>query len=167
MIDRKTDIIRANIKIIGFGNIYMSDDGIGIHVIKELEKLQYFEDFELIDGGTSGIDLIFHLQNSNKVILIDAVDAGQDIGEIILINPDDVKEFITGKGKSYSLHSFDLSEVLKLTKKLGLNKKLTIIGVKPENIGFGQSLSPVIKKKIHHIIAVIKKEIGSWHQEKK
>jgi len=153
------NITKTNIKIIGFGNIYMSDDGIGIHAIEKLKKLKYFKNFELIDGGTSGIDLIFHLQNSKKVILIDAVDAGQDIGEIILINPDDVKEFITGKGKSYSLHGFDLSEVLKLTKKLGLNQKLTIVGIRPENISFGQNLSPVVKEKIPEIIALIKKEI--------
>src|SRR4030043_818659 len=74
------------IKIIGFGNIYMGDDGVGIRVIEKIKEQGIFADYdnvELIDGGTSGVDLIFFLQQAAKVIIIDAVDAGQGIGAIV------------------------------------------------------------------------------------
>jgi hydrogenase maturation protease len=159
MFFRNSDKANVNIKIIGFGNIYMGDDGIGIYVIRELEKLEYFSGCDLIDGGTSAADLIYYLKNSIKVVLIDAVDAGQEIGGISIIKPGNIEEFITDRVKSYSLHDFDLSEVLKLVIRLGLDSKLVIIGVKPEWVDFGEHISNDIKKKIPEIIEKIKKEV--------
>ncbi|MCL5070797.1 MAG: hydrogenase maturation protease, partial [Actinobacteria bacterium] len=72
------------IKIIGFGNIYMGDDGVGIRVVEKIKEQGVFDDYdnvEVIDGGTSGVDLVFYLQQADKVIIIDAVDAGQVVGE--------------------------------------------------------------------------------------
>src|SRR4030042_5743735 len=77
------------IKIIGFGNVYMGDDGIGIRVIEKIKEQGIFagyDNIEVIDGGTSGVDLIFFLQQADKIIIIDAVDAGQEIGEIVSFN---------------------------------------------------------------------------------
>ena len=84
------------IKIIGFGNIFMGDDGIGVRVIEELQQQQVFKDnenIELIDGGTSGIDLVFMLQDAGKAIIIDAVDAGQEIAQIVVFSPHEIVEF--------------------------------------------------------------------------
>ncbi|MBU4314240.1 MAG: hydrogenase maturation protease, partial [Actinobacteria bacterium] len=67
---------KTDVKIIGFGNKYRSDDGIGIRIIEELEKLDSFKDIEIIDGGTSGSDLIFLIKGCSKIIIIDAIDAG-------------------------------------------------------------------------------------------
>ena len=60
------------VKIIGFGNIFMGDDGIGIRVIDELEKVKFFKDsenMEIINGATSGIDLLFTLGNFDRAII--------------------------------------------------------------------------------------------------
>ncbi len=149
------------IKIIGFGNKYMSDDGIGIRTIEELEKEKDLKGAELIDGGTSGLDLIFYLQTSDKIILIDAVDAGQKTGEIKVLSAGNIEKFVTRKLSSYSLHDFDLSQVLGMAKSLGLLSRLTIIGIKPKKIDFGTALSPEIEKRMPDLLAEVKKEIFS------
>ncbi|MCE5329726.1 hydrogenase maturation protease [bacterium] len=151
-----------NYKIIGFGNIFMSDDGIGIRVIEELNKINFSEDYRnvvLIDGGTSGIDLIFTLKESDRVIIIDAVDAGQDTGEIVKFKLNRLSEFNEKKFRSFSLHDISLAEVFNLMRSLNINPDITIIGIKPKLIDYGEKISPEIECKIPEIIFQIKQEI--------
>jgi hydrogenase maturation protease len=152
------------IKIIGFGNIFMADDGIGVRVIEELQKQQIFKDrknIELIDGGTSGIDLIFLLQDAAKAIIIDAVDAGQEIAQIVVFSPHEITEFKKKVFKSYSLHDIDLTEAFELVRNLNLPAEIKIIGIKPKKIGYSDKLSPEIEKSIPEIISKVKEEVAA------
>lgn len=163
----KSNIVRTDsplIKVIGFGNIFMGDDGIGIRIIERLRQDEGFKDIdniELIDGGTSGIDLIFILQQAEKAIIVDAVDAGQKTGEIVEFTLDDIKEIKKKKNslKSFSLHDIDLNEVFELIKTLKLKIEVKIIGIKPLKVRFSEKISPEIEQKIPDLIARIKKEI--------
>jgi len=156
----KSAYTKTNVKIIGFGNKYRSDDGIGIRVIEELEKLDFFKNIEIVNGGTSGTDLIFLIKGCSKLIIIDAIDAGQNTGDVVNIKVDDIEDFIKRGYKSLSLHDLNLTDILKLIKALKINADISIIGVKPKSIDFGDRLSPEIEKKIPEIISIIKKEIG-------
>jgi len=155
---------KVNYKIIGFGNIFMSDDGIGIKIIEELRKSNFTENYEntvLIDGGTSAIDLIFTIQESesDKVIIIDAVDAGQNTGEVVKFKLNDICEFSGRNFNSFSLHDLNLAEIFNLMKSLNIKSDITIIGIKPKIIEYGEELSPEIKEKIPEIILKIKEEL--------
>ncbi|MBM3702471.1 MAG: hydrogenase maturation protease [Actinobacteria bacterium] len=150
----------TGVKIIGFGNKYRSDDGIGIRVVEELERLDSFKNIEIIDGGTSGTNLIFLLKDCRKVIIIDAVDTGQNIGDVVNIKVNDIEEFIKRGYKSLSLHDLNLVDIFSLLKVLKINADISIIGVRPKNIDFGDRLSPEIEEKIPEIISIIKKETG-------
>ncbi len=152
--------MKTEVTIIGFGNKYRSDDGIGIRVIEELKKLDSFKEVEVIDGGTSGTDLLFLAKECKKIIIIDAIDIGKDAGQVVCIKASDIEEFIKGDYKSLSLHDLNLCDVLKIIRELKIDTEILIIGVKPENIGFGESLTPEIEKKIPGIITRIKKEIN-------
>jgi len=151
---------KTDVKIIGFGNKYRSDDGIGIRIVEELEKLDFFKNIEIIDGGTSGTDLIFLIKGCSKIIIIDAIDAGQNVGDVVNIKISDVEEFIKRDYKSLSLHDLNLADILKLIKALKINADISIIGVKPKKMDFGDRLSPEIEEKIPEIISLVKKEAG-------
>jgi hydrogenase maturation protease len=153
------------IKIIGFGNIFMSDDAIGIKIIEELEKTDFFSDFnklEIIDGSTSGIDLLFTLKDLDKVIIIDAIDAGQAEGEIVKFELNEITGTTCKKVRSFSLHDLPLEEVFALMKSLGLHPDITIIGIKPILIMPGDKLSPDIESKIPEILSLVKQEINKY-----
>jgi len=156
----KSGYTKKDVKIIGFGNKYRSDDGIGIRIVEELEKLDYFKNIEIIDGGTSGTDLIFLIKGCSKIIIIDAIDAGQNVGDVVNIQISDVEEFIKRDYKSLSLHDLNLADILKLIKALKINADISIIGVKPKKMDFGDRLSPEIEEKIPEIISLVKKEAG-------
>ena len=42
---------KAEIAVMGIGNILMQDEGIGVHIIRELEKYDFNPHIALIDGG--------------------------------------------------------------------------------------------------------------------
>ena len=165
MNETETNIPNCSIiKIIGFGNIFMGDDGIGVRVIEELQLQQVFKDnenIELIDGGTSGIDLVFMLQDAVRAIIIDAVDAGQEIAQIVVFSLHEIVEFKKKIFKSYSLHGIDLAEAFELVKSLNLTTDIKIIGIKPKNIGYSDKLSPEIENSIPEIIVKIKGEVSA------
>ena len=149
------------IKIIGFGNIYMGDDGVGIRVIEKIKEQGIFADYdnvEVIDGGISGVDLIFFLQQADKVIIIDAVDAGQGIGDIVVFDINEILCFGNKIIKSFSLHDINLKEVFELIRALKIDKDLKIIGINPKEVDYGEKLSPQIENKIPQIISMIKEE---------
>jgi hydrogenase maturation protease len=163
--EKETNGLKSSlIKIIGFGNIFMGDDGIGVRIIEELQQKQIFEgneNIELIDGGTSGIDLIFMLKDAARAIIIDAVDAGQEIGQIVVFSPNEIMEFKKKIFKSYSLHDIDLVEAFELVRKLNLTAEIKIIGIKPKNVGYSDKLSPEIEKSIPEIISKVKEEVSA------
>jgi len=161
--DAADKTLNLTIKIIGYGNIYMGDDGIGIRVIEKIKEQGIFKDnynVEVIDGGTSGVDLIFFLQNADKVIVIDAVDAGQETGEIVTFNIDEIIDYGNKVPRSFSLHDISLKEVFELIKALKIEKDLRIVGINPKEVNNCERLSPQIEKKIPQIISIIKKETG-------
>jgi hydrogenase maturation protease len=151
------DIARTGLKIIGFGNRFRSDDGFGPVIIEELEKLDISpeKNIEIIDGGTSGSDLIFHLKECPRVIIVDALDAGQEKGEIACIEEKDIDSFAEKNMSSLSLHDLDLSDVLKIARAMKLKTDITIIGINPLSIEFGDRISPQLKEKIPRVITMI------------
>lgn len=155
--------VKEKIKIIGFGNIYMKDDGVGVRVIEEIKEQGIFNDYkniEMIDGGTSGFDLIFFLQQADKVIIIDAIDAGQKIGEIVTFGIDQVIDEANLTVKSFTLHDISLKRIFEIVRALKIGKDLRVIGIHPKEIDRGEGLSPQIRKKIPEIILLVKKETG-------
>ena len=151
-------------KVIGFGNKFLSDDGIGPVVIEKLEKTGLAEDkdIEIIDLGTSGTDLIFHLKECPRIIIIDAIDAGQDEGKIIKIKEKDIEHFYDQGLFSLSLHDLNLADILKLVRAMKVETDITIIGIKPLNIELGEGVSPGIEKKIPEMISLVNQAVKEY-----
>ena len=70
------------IMVVGIGNLLMQDDGVGVHAIRQLEELGLPEEIGLIDGGTHSYDLVDIFCEANKLIIVDAMQAGGEPGTI-------------------------------------------------------------------------------------
>jgi hydrogenase maturation protease len=131
------------------------DEGIGVHVIQEMEDKELPGHIQLLDIGTSTMDLISHLEGVKKLIVIDAMNLGGTPGEIYKCKPED----LMSKGeKSISLHEVGLLETLATAKKMGMEIDTVIIGVEPKVIDWGVELSDEVKQKIPAIIETVLKE---------
>ncbi|MGB6829476.1 MAG: hydrogenase maturation protease [Terracidiphilus sp.] len=73
--------------ILGLGNVLMGDEGIGVYVVRALEKESLPADVECLDGGTGGFTLLEPLENADRIILIDAANDGNPIGTVTRTTP--------------------------------------------------------------------------------
>ena len=143
------------ILIVGIGNLLCRDEGIGVHVIQAMEKMELPGHIELLDIGTSTMDLISYLNEVKKLIVIDAMRAGGDPGTIYKCKP---RDLLPKDGGPISLHEIGLLETLGMAKKLGMEIETVIVGVEPEIMGWGIELTQKVKNKIPLIIEAVLKE---------
>lgn len=73
--------------VLGLGNVIMGDEGVGVHVVRALEKHTLPDNVECLDGGTGGFILLEPLQAADHIILIDATDDGNPPGTVTRTTP--------------------------------------------------------------------------------
>jgi len=73
--------------VLGLGNVIMGDEGVGVHVVRALEKTPLPSNVECLDGGTGGFVLLEPLQAAGHIILIDATDDGNPPGTVTRTTP--------------------------------------------------------------------------------
>jgi hydrogenase maturation protease len=86
-IDVKTAAKQGTTLVLGLGNLIMGDEGVGVHVVRAIEKHQLPAHVECLDGGTGGFTLLEPLQNAARVILIDAANDGNPLGTVTRTTP--------------------------------------------------------------------------------
>jgi hydrogenase maturation protease len=149
--------IIPRIVVIGVGNLLQKDEGIGIHAIQALEKMNLPADVKLVDGGTEP-DLIAFTGAGEKMIIIDCAKAGGKPGDIYRFKPEDLA---AGKGTLTSAHEMGVVENLNLMSLTGNKPKdVVIIGIEPAAIDWGMELSATLKKRLPDLIKVVLGEIG-------
>ena len=156
--------------IIGTGNILLSDEGIGIHIVRELQRQQakdkeFFHNTEFIDIGTSSFDIISHISNGvTKVVLIDCMKAdGYLTGTVFKLTPDDLRK---RQKEKYSLHQMELVDTLRMLSIIEKLPEILILGIVPEDINkFSTKLSDSIAEKFPVIVSKIKKEIADFFDQ--
>jgi hydrogenase maturation protease len=73
--------------VLGLGNVIMGDEGVGVHVVRALEKHTLPAGVECLDGGTGGFILLEPLENADHIILIDAAADGNPPGTVTRTTP--------------------------------------------------------------------------------
>lgn len=155
----------ANVLVLGLGNILMTDEGVGVHVVQRLQKFALPENVEIIDGGTAGLDILLSRQKPYRLIIIDALKAGQKPGFLYKIR------FKTGEKNKFSqifdnnlsklsLHQVGLIDALNAAERLNCQpEKIVIIGVEPDQISCGLELTESVKQKVPEIIKIVLEEL--------
>jgi hydrogenase maturation protease len=142
--------------ILGIGNLILKDEGIGVHVVRALEEKKLPPEVDLIDGGTATMDLLSIIYESERIIVIDALKAGGEPGTIYRCLPEDLMET---SDRPLSLHQLGLLDVLGMSRQLGGNAAVVIIGVEPKEISWGLELTEELQAVIPEVVKAVKKEL--------
>ncbi|MCX7911942.1 MAG: hydrogenase maturation protease, partial [Dehalococcoidales bacterium] len=135
--------------VIGVGNLLLRDEGIGIHVIRALERLDLPGDVRVMDGGTSPEAILF-ARAREKLVIVDAARAGGKPGMVYRFHPQDLA---TMHGSSLSAHEMGVAENLHLMGlTAGHPEEIVIIGIEPKEIDWGTELSPELREKLPAIV---------------
>ena len=153
MVNNKKRII-----VLGVGNELLSDEGIGVHVIKALQKENSLPpEVEVMEGGTDGFGLINIITDTDRLIVIDSLKGGSEAGTLYKFDIEDAPG--TPDLFKTSVHQIGILEVINLSSLIGKTPKTTVIGVEPKSITMGMELSEEVKEKIPRVIELIKEEV--------
>jgi hydrogenase maturation protease len=152
-----TCLFRDRKLILGVGNPFRRDDGIGPAVIQALQDAGKLQNVDLLDGGTDGFNLLDDIKGYDEVLVVDAVDMGMSPGSIRLFSPAEAK--MTIQADALSTHGFGLAEVIALMETLDINTELTLLGVQVKDIAFGEEMSPEVSEKIPELLKRIEEYI--------
>jgi hydrogenase maturation protease len=143
--------------IIGIGNILQKDDGFGVHVIKELEKLELPKEIELVDGGTCTLALSGYFSDYPNVIIIDALKGNKEPGTMYKIKAEEIEKYTR---ENLSAHDVQILDVIKMVNMLGDYPDVMIYGIEPKEIKLSMEMSEIMLERVPDMVKLITQDMG-------
>ena len=149
---------KDKILILGIGNYLMGDEGVGVHTIHALSKVELPENVDIIDGGTGSFDLMPILSQYPLVIFVDATMDSKPAGTINVIYPKFAKDFPT----VLSAHDVGLKDMIDALEFQGELPKIILVTVSidemiPMTIQLTKDVNDSIPKVIKRITNILGK----------
>lgn len=148
------------IGILGIGNLLVSDEGFGVHVIRHLEENYEFPDTVVVkDGGTAGIYMSPFLEECDPIIVIDVVDIDAEPGSLHYYSGEDVK---AGRlSTRMSPHQLGLLEILEICKlRDAAPETIEFYCVVPKSLETSTELSEVVAPRVEEISEIVLKRLA-------
>ncbi len=133
--------------IIGMGNILRGDDGIGSHIINHILENNLEDGFHALDFATNAWGILPLLDSkTEKILIIDCSCMNLKPGDIQFFSLDS----ILYKNKlMVESHESNIAQLINMASKTDyFIPPITIMGIEPGNMEFGQSLTSIIKHKL-------------------
>ncbi len=151
------------VKVIGVGNQYRGDDGVGLAAAGAVRELG-LPDVVVCQHNGDGISLLETWQPGEMVILIDAVQTGAPAGTIRRI--DAHRGPLPYPLPSCSSHSFGPDQAIELCRVLGrLPQTLVILAVEGQNFTIGAGLSTPVEAAVTPVVNYILALLAEWGQQ--
>ncbi len=146
------------IVIIGIGNDFRSDDGVGLAVAREFAGLN-LQNVRVVEGVADGTDLLDAWNGADAACIIDCVLSGAPPGTVFRFDAllGEIPENMFG---SRSTHAFSIPETVRLARTVGqLPKALIVYGVEGMRFSMGLGLSEAVRRAVCDVTGRIGNEI--------
>jgi hydrogenase maturation protease len=129
--------------VLGIGNIILSDEGAGVRAVEALAReYELPPEVQVIDGGTSGMEMIEDLSDLDLLVVLDVVLTGAAPGTLVRIAGPQVPVFFRSK---LSPHQIGLPDVLASLELLGaIPAEIIVHGVEPVSLALGLEMTPPV-----------------------
>ncbi|SMB90534.1 hydrogenase maturation protease [Desulfonispora thiosulfatigenes DSM 11270] len=131
-------------KVFAIGNIMMKDDGIAIHIVRNLTTYLEEQGYQVFLGETDFNYCLRNIENNDFLLIIDAVYQGSNPGTV---SSWELSKIITTRQKSISAHHQGLLNNLHCKQVKG-----HFIGIEIGEVDFGLELSSVIQGRYEDIL---------------
>ncbi len=150
---------RDRVGVIAVGNISVSDDGVGIQVLRRFGALVSDERLSQRVSERGGLDLLEQLEGLESAFIVDAGLRGQTL-------PGEVTSFTCSApfapGACTSLHTADLPTLLAFGEAAGMAipRVVTVLSVEAADIEtFHEGCTPVVEGAIAAVVDRLVKEV--------
>lgn len=148
------------ILVIGMGNVLMQDEGVGVRAVEELEQRYSIPaGVEVVDGGTTGMELFEPMREADILLIADAVNTGAPYGTLVRIANEEIPSFFQTKLSNHQLGVSDLLALLKL--KGEMPQQVTIIGMVPHSLENRLGLTPEAAQGLEGMVQMLVDELAS------
>jgi hydrogenase 3 maturation protease len=134
--------------ILGIGNELRTDDGLGPFIVNNIG----LENSSLLIENVGSVPEAFARPlaefGAERIILVDAADMQKPVGHIELVTKDRIA------GIALSTHSMPLS-LLMMYLEQETGGRTILLGVQPQNIQFGEGMTPEIQDVAEKIIRTL------------
>ncbi|MER3317869.1 MAG: hydrogenase maturation protease [Allomuricauda sp.] len=151
-----------SILVLGVGNFLMGDEGVGVHLIQEMDKIELPTHVDILDGGTGGFLLLNCFESYNKIIFVDATMDGKKEGAISLIRP----KFASDFPSALSVHDVGLKDMIEAVYLMENTPDLYLYTISIEKvIPMTTQLAPKVEKAIPEAIEQILSLAETLHDQ--
>jgi hydrogenase maturation protease len=147
--------------ILGSGNILLQDEGLGVHAVERLTS-QYWlpQEVQALDGGVVGLALLPYLEGVSSLLVLDAIQAGQQPGTLARLSDHGLSAALSLKT---SMHQIGLQELLATGSLLGtLPPHVVLWGMEPASIEWGIGLTPPVAVHLDALVGAAVQELRDW-----
>lgn len=147
------------ILIAGLGNELLSDDGVGVHAVRALQE-HPVPGATMVDIGTAILHGLPFLEEADRVLVIDAAKGGRPAGTVYLF---DAAENANTEPMA-SIHAMGLREAARFLQVGKLAPPITVLGVEPESLGYGMSLSAPVRAALPRVVSLARETVARWQR---
>ena len=150
--------VERPILVIGVGNEFRTDDGLGILAAREIRRRTY-PGVEVREASGEGTALLESWKGYDHVLIVDAVCSGATRGSVHRIDLV-TKSIPRGFFKSSS-HSFGVAEAVEMARQLGqLPEVLFLYGIEGCHFETGTGLTDDVVRSIPELIGLIEADLS-------
>ena len=156
-----TDAVPKVTVVLGAGSPLMGDDGLGVEVVEELaQRWQESDTLRFLDGGVWGMRLLPYIEEADRLLVIDAIRAGEEPGELVRLERSEIPRHMSTK---LSVHQVDLGEVFAVAELRGtFPAQAVAIGVEPEIVQAYVPLSSTVRASVPSLLEAVEEQLRAW-----
>lgn len=152
--------------IMGVGNTLQGDDGVGVHALHWLRSaLGAQPGITLYDAGTLGATLLVEIEQTERLIFIDAMRMNSMPGTVRCFEGAAMDQWLR-RAQAGSVHEVSLGELLDMARLLDrLPPRRALIGIEPGRIGWGEHLSAELTGALPQVESCVRDVLRRWADE--
>ncbi len=144
--ERLRGISPDGIVLVGVGNRMRGDDGIGPALIDLIKgRVPHAID---ADGAPENVTSGIRRLNPSAIVFLDAASLGEAPGSARIVEAGQLEKL------EASVHNFSLDVVMEYLRGT-TDADVFLVGVQPQRIGEGESISPELKKPLEEIASTL------------
>jgi hydrogenase maturation protease len=148
---------RSRLLILGLGNLLCGDDGLGALAAQRIAGTRLVPDgVKVLDGGTLGLALLPYLEDAERAILVDAIQADAPPGTLVRLEGEEVGPAVAARLSVHQVGVSDLIEAARWHDRVP--PTLVLLGSVPETIELGIGLSPRVEASFRDLVDLVCEE---------
>lgn len=149
---------QGDVLAMGVGNYLMGDEGIGVHIVQQMEKMKLPDYLDVLDGGTGGFLLMNYFDEYPFVIFVDATMDGKPVGTISVTEP----RFASDFPNALSVHDVGLKDMIEAIYIMERVPKMFLITISINEIRpMTMELDPAVEASMPEAIKTIQELAAS------